>query len=153
METMLANGVTVAAPAKPKSEQKSEAPAVRPKPEPVKPGPEVTPPPEYHAALDRVMEQEPSTKGTIPSMRFISFDGSTVTVEFSKKQMMHMKLLERKKPLFESALSDAFGQPVAIRMLLEGERAAAPKPASNVAKRVIEESYDVFGRDKIDLQD
>ena len=86
-------------------------------------------------------------------MRFVAFDGSVVTVEFSKKQMMHMKMLERKKALFDSALSDAFGQPVSIHMQLEGERSARPAATGSVARRVIEESYDVFGRDKIDLQD
>ena len=85
-------------------------------------------------------------------MRFVGFDGSTVTVEFSKKQMMHMKMLERKKTIFDGAFSDAFGQPVSIRFTLEGEKAAAPK-TTNVAKRVIEESYDVFGREMIDLQE
>ncbi|MBQ9952070.1 MAG: DNA polymerase III subunit gamma/tau [Clostridia bacterium] len=151
MEKLLENGVAVApAPAK-KAPEPAPAPAEAPKPAPVKAAPAVTPPPEYHSALDKVAEDNPSIRAALPSMRFTGFDGSVVSVEFSKKTMMHLKMLERKKTLFDAALSDAFGQPVSIRMTLEGEK-AAPKTAS-VAKRVIEESYDVFGRDKIDLSD
>ena len=84
-------------------------------------------------------------------MRFIRFDGRQVAVEFTKKNMMHMKLLERKKTLIEGALSEAFGAPVGISMALEG--GAAEKKVSDVAREVINQSYDVFGRDKIDIID
>ena len=152
MENMLANGVTVAAaPAQKKVEEKPK-PIEKPKAEPTKARQEITPPQEYLAALEKVGEETPSIRAALPSMRFVGFDGSTVTVEFSKKQMMHMKMLERKKTIFDGAFSDAFGQPVSIRFTLEGEKAAAPK-TTNVAKRVIEESYDVFGREMIDLQE
>ena len=153
MEKMLENGVAIQA-AAPAKKEEAPAPAEPPKKkvEPVKAGPAVTPPPEYLAALEKVGEETPSIKAALPSMRFMGFDGTTVTVEFSKKTMMHMKMLERKKTILDGALSDAFGQPVAIHMTLEGDRAAKPQ-TTNVAKRVIEESYDVFGRDKIDLQD
>ena len=152
MENMLANGVTVAAaPAQKKVEEKPK-PIEKPKAEPTKARQEITPPQEYLAALEKVGEETPSIRAALPSMRFVGFDGSTVTVEFSKKQMMHMKMLERKKTIFDGAFSDAFGQPVSIRFTLEGEKASAPK-TTNVAKRVIEESYDVFGREMIDLQE
>ncbi len=153
MENMLANGVTVqAAPAAKKAEEKPKPVEEKPKAEPTKARPEITPPQEYLNALEKVGEETPSIRAALPSMRFVGFDGSTVTVEFSKKQMMHMKMLERKKTIFDGAFSDAFGQPVSIRFTLEGEKAAAPK-TTNVAKRVIEESYDVFGREMIDLQE
>ena len=152
MENMLANGVTVAAaPAQKKVEEKPK-PIEKPKAEPTNASQEITPPQEYLAALEKVGEETPSIRAALPSMRFVGFDGSTVTVEFSKKQMMHMKMLERKKTIFDGAFSDAFGQPVSIRFTLEGEKASAPK-TTNVAKRVIEESYDVFGREMIDLQE
>ena len=35
-------------------------------------------------------------------MRFIRFDGRQAVVEFTRKNMMHMKLLERKKALIEA---------------------------------------------------
>ena len=85
-------------------------------------------------------------------MRFIRFDGQKVVVEFSKKGMMHMKLLERKKALIEGALADAFGAPVGISMSLEGS-GAAEKKVSDVAREVINQAYDVFGRDKINIDE
>ena len=66
--------------------------------------------------------------------------------------MMHMKLLERKKPLIDEALTAAFGAPVGIAMVLEGS-AAPEKKLSDVAKDVINQANDVFGREKLDLTD
>ena len=84
-------------------------------------------------------------------MRFIRFDGRQVVVEFSKKSMMHMKLLERKKAMIEGALTDAFGSPVSLSMNQEG--GAAQKPVSDVARDVINQAYDVFGRDKTSVEE
>ena len=130
------------------AEKPTAAPAEK---KPDAPGRAVTPPQPYLDALERIAAENPSIRATLPSMRFLSKNGGEITVEFSKKQMMHMKMLERKKNILDAALSDAFGEPVALRMLLEGDRGAAP--VGNVARRVIEESYDLFGREKIDLSD
>ena len=64
---------------------------------------------------------------------------------------MVRRVLEAKQGLIEAALSDAFGAPMRLRMVNEGQTAAA-KPTAD-ARRVIEQSYDIFGRDKIDLTD
>ena len=61
-----------------------------------------------------------------------------------------MRLLERKKPLLEAAISEAFGEPVGLNMKVEGS-GEAEKKVSDVAREVINQSYDVFGRDKIDI--
>ena len=84
-------------------------------------------------------------------MRFIRFDGRQVVVEFSKKNMMHMKLLERKKALIEGALADAFAAPISLSMSIEGS--AAPKPVSDVARDVINQAYDVFGRENTSVEE
>ena len=88
-------------------------------------------------------------------MIFVAYEPGVVTVEFSRKQMMHMKMLERKKTILDGALSDAFGEPIALHMVLEGERGArtAPSSSATVAKQVIEQSYDIFGRSNISLED
>lgn len=84
-------------------------------------------------------------------MRFTGFDGQVVRVEFDRRQLMHMRVLERKKPMLEAALTQAFGAPVTLTMTTE--EAEAQKNLSDVARQVINESYDVFGRDKIDITD
>ena len=53
------------------------------------------------------------------------------------------------KALLEAGFSNAFGAPVSLIMRIEGDRAQSS--VGGTARRVIEESYDVFGRDKIDL--
>ena len=52
----------------------------------------------------------------------------------------------------EAAFTEAFGAPTKLVMRLEGD--AAPQGATAAqARRVIEQSYDVFGRENIDLTD
>ena len=130
---------------------KPEKPAEKAAPKPA-PTPSEEPPREYLDALARLQDENPSIRAPLESMRFIRFDGQKVVVEFSKKGMMHMKLLERKKALIEGALADAFGAPVGISMSLEGS-GAAEKKVSDVAREVINQAYDVFGRDKINIDE
>ena len=130
---------------------RAAAPEPKPAEKPVPkagPTPADTPPQAWLDALAAIQEENPSIRAPLASMRFIRFDGRQVTVEFSKKNMMHMKLLERRKAQIEAALSDAFGQPVGLALTLEGQ---AAKPVSGVARDVINQSYDVFGRDKIEV--
>ena len=151
VEKLIENGVAVK-PAKPapRVTQKSEEPE-KPKID-EKPAPAVTPPDAYLEALNKLGEENPSIRSPLKSMRFQAFDGQQVSVTFDKKQMMHMKVLERKKSLIEQAMSDAFGAPVTVAMSLEGA-GTTEKKLSAVTRDVINQSYDVFGRDKIELVD
>ena len=134
-----------AAPAKP---EKTPKPAAR-KPAPA---PAEAPPQAWLDAMEKLKAENPSIRAPLDSMRFLHFDGSAVIVEFSRKQMMHMRVLERKQAMLDGALTEAFGAPVRLNMLLEGS-AEAEKKLSSAAKDVINQSYDVFGRDKIELVD
>ena len=129
--------------------EKAEKPPEKAAPK-AAPTPAEEPPQEYLDALGRLQEENPSIRAPLDSMRFIRFDGHRVVTEFSKKNIMHMKLLERKKAVIEQALSDAFGAPVALAMTQEG---VAEKKVSDVARDIINQSYDVFGRDKIEVED
>lgn len=108
------------------------------------------PPQQYVEAIERLQDENPSIRSPLESMHFIRFDGQKVTVAFGKKQMMHMRMLERKKTMIEAALSDAFGTPVGIEMQLEGETVSR-ESVTEVARKVIDQSYDVFGREKIEI--
>ena len=83
-------------------------------------------------------------------MIFAGVDDAAVRVEFAKKNMMHMKFLERKTDLFDAALSSAFGRPMKVAFALEGTPRATGK-AALPAKGLIEQSYDIFGRENIEL--
>ena len=150
VEKLIEKGVP-AAPAR--SPQKREAPAPE-KPQKsapkASPRPAADPPREYLDAIKQLSDDNPSIRSPLSSMVFIGFDGQQVTVEFAKKQMMHMKVLERKKAMIEEALTAAFGSPVSIAMVLEGS-ALPEKKLSDVARDVINQSYDVFGRENIEI--
>ena len=135
--------------ARPAAEKAPEKPAPAPK---AAPTPSEEPPQAWLDAIARLREENPSISKPLESMRFIRFNGNQVVVEFSKKVMMHMKLLERKKPLIEAALADAFGQAVGISMTVEGG-GAAEKKISDVAKEVINQAYDVFGRENTSIEE
>ena len=105
----------------------------------------------WNEAMERLKDENPSIRQPIDAMRFIRFDGQQVIVEFSKKNMMFMRLLERKRSLIEGALDEAFGRHVSIVMNVEG--AAADKKVSDTAREVINQAYDVFGRENITIEE
>lgn len=107
-----------------------------------------TPPPEYFDALAAYGDANASCRQMIQSMHFVSFDRGVLTVEFAKKQILHMKMLERRKADLEKTFSNVFRTPVRLDMRLEGEKT---ENVGTAARRVISESYDIFGRENVDL--
>ena len=153
VEKLIENGVPAApAPAPAKAAPRRDAPAPEKAAAKPAPRPAVTPPQEYLDAMKRLGEENPSIRSPLLSMRFTAFDGQQVTVEFAKNRMMHMKVLERKKAMLDEALTAAFGAPVSIAMVLEGS-GTPEKKLPDVARDVINQSYDVFGRENIELTD
>lgn len=132
--------------AAPKTEEKK---ADKPAP---KPTPAEAPPQAYLDAIAQLQADNPSIRKPLDAMRFIRFDGNQVVVEFAKKNMMDKMLLERKRGMIQEALADAFGQPVGIAMNIEGS-ATVEKKVSDTARDVINQAYDVFGREKTSIED
>ena len=156
VEKLIESGAALSARPQPRpAEKREEKPPEKagskagPKP---RPAAAKEPPREYLDALERLKAENPSIRTPLSSMRFVSFDGRQVAVEFEKKGFMHLKLLERKKPLIEEALTGAFGEPVAISMTLEGS-GAPEKKMSDAARDVINQAYDVFGREKTSIEE
>lgn len=153
MEKLIEKGVP-AAPAAPRPALKQEKPAptsTKPYEKPA-PAPAAEPPQAYLDAIRKIGEENPSIRQPLGTMRFLNFDGARVTVEFARNRMMNMKLLERKKAMINEALTAAFGAQVSISMTLEGS-GAPEKNVSDTARKVIDQSYDVFGRENIDIVD
>lgn len=152
VEKLVESGAA-ARPARQPQKPAAETPAPPPKPA-ITPAPASaeTPPQAYLDALAALKAENPSISSPLGSMRFVRFDGRQVAVQFSRKNMMHMKLLERKKPLIEAALSEAFGAPVGLSMAVEGG-GAQEKNLSDTARDVINQAYDVFGRDKTSVEE
>ncbi|MBQ3575418.1 MAG: hypothetical protein IJA26_07090, partial [Clostridia bacterium] len=152
MEKMLAEGVVPAAAAAPaqKTAPAKEKPATPAAPVEKPSAPAAKPPQEYLSAIERVGNENPSVRRMLEKMHFAGIENGAVTVEFGSEGRMVKPLLEAKIPLLQQALSDAFGTPMTIRMVMQGK---APVKTSAQAKDIIEQSYDIFGRDKIELTD
>ena len=152
MEKMMAGGVKLVqtpvkatAPAQSaEPEEKTKAPAQMPS------APRAKPPQQYLEAMERVAAENPSVKRMLEKVIFAGIEGGVVTVEFGSDGIMVKRLLESKAGIIEKALSDAFGTPMALRMEIQGK---APAKTNAQAKSIIEQSYDIFGRDKIELTD
>ena len=151
LEKLVQRGaIAPAKPAKAAADPAERKPAA-PKSAPAQPL--AAPPQEYLDAIETIGQEIPSIRATLPSMAFVSYDADVLTVQFSKKQLMHMRMLERKKAALEELFARHFGTPLTLRMVQEGDAAAKTAPSVGAtAKRVIEESYDLFGRDKISLE-
>jgi DNA polymerase-3 subunit gamma/tau len=134
--------------AAPKAEEKKEEKkAPGPKPTPAE-----APPQAWLDAIASLQAENPSIRKPLSEMRFIRFDGNQVVVEFAKKNMMDKMLLERKKNMIQEALAGAFGHTVGIVMNIEGST-VAEKKLSDTARDVINQAYDVFGREKTSIED
>ena len=155
IEAALKSGVTV----QPVQAQKPPE-AFAPEPENVKkpaekpsaaPADAVLPPKEYLDAVVAVAGENPSVKAAVGAMTFVGVSDGVAYVEFPKKNMMYMKVLERKTDLFDAALTQTFGTSMKISMALEGAARPTVKTTPAPAKGIIEQSYDIFGRENIEL--
>ena len=89
----------------------------------------------------------------LKNMRFIHFDGSEVTVMFPKDAFMQLRILEKnKKGEIEAALSEAFGQPITVRMLLEGDSAQKSGIDPQV-RTALNQAFEVFGRENVSVEE
>ena len=152
MEKRMESGVIAAPAAKaaPAEEKKPDAPK-KSVPAAKVSAPAAAPPPEYLAGIEKFAAENGSVKRMLEKMQFAGVEDGVVTVAFGKDGIMVRRVLEAKQKLIEAALSESFGAPMRLRMVNEGQTAQS-KPSA-AAKSVIEQSYDVFGRDKIDLTD
>ena len=110
------------------------------------------PPEAYLRAVEALSAENPSLRAALSGMQFAGMEGDALTARFPRKQMMFLKLLERRQEALDAAFSKAFGRAVRVCLCLEGDVAPQGEAAS-AARRVIEQSYDVFGRENIDLTD
>ena len=135
--------------AKPAETPKPARPTTAAKPSPSAPAPE--PPQEYLSAVEQLIATS-NRKRVYEAMQFAGLQDGIVTVSFSKKNQMYKNLAERKPEEIAEAMTAAFGQPMTVRIVDEGIAAPKAEGTSSVAKRVIEQSYDIFGRENIDLE-
>ena len=150
VEKLIEKGIP-AAPVKPAAKPKAQSPAkLAPPPTPATPAD--APPETWLVAVSRLTEENPSLRKFLDAMRFIRIEGDVITVEFAKKDFMAYGVLRQKEKqaMIDQTMTEAFGREVKVNMVQEGD---AQKKLNNTVRNVINQSYDVFGRDKIELSD
>ena len=133
----------------------AKAPAPAPAPKPAQSAktadvPADAPPQEYLDAIEKVSTDNPSIRSMLGKMRFAGVQDDAVIVRFGRDAVIMRRLLEGRAQLIEAALSDAYGRPMRLQMQNESD---APARTNATARSVIDQSLDVFGRDKIEFTD
>lgn len=85
--------------------------------------PEQTVPQAYLDAVKAYGNKNASARPMLQSMRFVYYEDGLLTVEFSRRDTMDMKLLTQRKRSLRNAFSLAFGTPVDLYMRFEGSDA------------------------------
>ena len=118
--------------------------------QPVRPAPASADQQIFDKAVAELSAANAPIRSYLPLMKFASREQGVVSVRFDKNSKFQMQLLERKTELIEKALSDAFGEPIKLNMQLLESVPAAAKAASgtNLAR-----TFDIFGRDKVEVID
>ena len=110
-------------------------------------------PPQYLQAVEALSKANPSMRAALEGMKFAGYDGGVVTAEFARKQLM----------FYEDARAQARTDGGRLHGGLwraheagdapggRGPRRRAPPPPKPAASS--RQSYDVFGRENIDLTD
>ena len=154
LENAVKNGV-VAAPAAASAEAKPTSPRpAAPKPAAPKPAAPKLPTDEtFDKAVAAVAVNNPAIRAPLGSMKFGGINNGVLTGIFAKKQMMHMKLLERKQDVLEAALTEAYGENIKLILKLEGEATPAAGKVDSGTRKTMEQAFEVFGRDVVEVTD
>ena len=122
------------------AEARSSAPAAAPEPAPE----------EYGRALEALVAAKPMLRPQLSAMKFERREGNCIFTTFAKSAAMQMTLLERFRPQIEEALTEAFGEPMNLRMRREDER---PKGLERPVRQLITQAQDLFGMENVELGD
>jgi len=136
----------------------SERPAAPAAPAPEKPMepekkitvPKAVAPKEYLDALELIGSRDRAAGNMLKKMEFASLEDNLLIVTFAPTMSIAKGVLEKKTEIVEAALSETFGAKIRFAMQPEGERA---RKMSSEAKNVIEQAYDIFGRENIEVID
>lgn len=153
IEALLKNGVPRAAAAAPAPEAKpAQTPEARTEPKTAPNVPAEAPPQAYLDAVERIGKENAGAGRMMAKLTFAGLKDGVLTAEYGSREIMACRVLENaeKRALVERILSECFGAPIRFVMRQQGAKSA---PVSAAAKNVIEQSYDVFGRENITLTD
>ena len=155
IEHKLESGAFVAAPASAAAETAASAAAA---PKPTRPtpaeapstAPGEAPPQAYLNAIEKLGAENPSLPSMLNKLRFAGVKDGIITLRYGRDAVIVYRYLESRLVLIEEVLSETFGMPMRVRLQSEEDASAAVPSA---ARSVIDQSLDIFGRDKIVFTD
>ncbi len=105
----------------------------------------------FDEAVASLSEKNPSLRAFLSRMKFAGMDADVLFTVFDKNSRIQMQLLEKKTSLLEQAFSEKFGRTIAVNMKLEND--AAQKAAKAVSSETMTRTFEIFGRDKVEVID
>ena len=146
LEKALAAGTALPASAAP---AKADKPAERPAaPEAKAPASEEEK--VFTGVIEKICAETPSIRGYLRDLKFVGIDGDVINTRLDGKANFQKQFLERRADPIGKALSDAFGRPLKLNITTSD---AARPAGKGVSGRDLSTSYDIFGRDKVELVD
>ena len=108
------------------------------------------PPQAYFDAIEQLGAENPSLPSMMKKLRFVGMKDGIITLRYGRDAVIVYRYLEGRLALIEETLSKTFGVPMRVRLQSEEDAAAA---TSDATRSVIDQSLDIFGRDKIVFTD
>jgi len=155
LEKALATGTVLPASAAPAAKP-AAAPAKSDKPAEKPAAPEVKAPASeeekvFTGVIEKICAETPSIRGYLRDLKFANIDGDVINTRLDGKANFQKQFLERRADTIGKALSDAFGRP--LKLNITTSDAAARPAGKGMSGRDLSTSYDIFGRDKVELVD
>ena len=97
-----------------------------------------------------ILSQNPSIRGALRTAKFAGRDANVVFVAFDKNARIHMMTLERKPQLLEEAFTQSFGEKMTVNLKIDDGKEA---PVKGVSGETLARTFEIFGRDMVEVTD
>ena len=104
----------------------------------------------FTGVIEKICAETPSIRGYLRDLKFVGIDGDVINTRLDGKANFQKQFLERRADPIGKALSDAFDRPLKLNITTSD---AARPAGKGVSGRDLSTSYDIFGRDKVELVD
>ena len=156
LEKQLKEGVVIKSEA-PSPQKAPEAPTakvaspVSPKPQPVQAPADNSPDKQaYDAGIEAFLKLTPSARVFMASASYQKTEDDVVYVTFPRSATIHKQVIEKKAAEIEQHLAQSFGRGVKLNVAIDDGK-SNQKPG--VSGSTLSQTFDIFGRDKVELVD
>ncbi len=105
----------------------------------------------FASVIEKICAETPSIRGYLRDLRFVGIDGDVINTRLDGKANFQKQFLERRADVIGKALSEAFGRP--LKLNITTSEATSHPAGKGMSGRDLSTSYDIFGRDKVELID